>query len=65
MGACEILGGVFGPTIAGMLNDAFGPETFLWLLMILAVASGFIAMGLKETAPMALAKRGSLSVVSP
>jgi MFS family permease len=65
MGSCEILGGVFGPPVAGMLNDAFGPDTFLWMLMILAVISGFVAMGLKETAPMALARRGSLSVVSP
>ncbi len=65
MGACEILGGVFGPTLAGMLNDAFGPDTFLWLLLVLAVISGFVAMGLKETAPQALARRGSLSVVSP
>ena len=65
MGSCEILGGVFGPPVAGMFNDAFGPSTFLYILMILAVTSGFVAMGLKETAPMALARRGSLSVVSP
>lgn len=65
MGACEILGGVFGPPIAGMLNDAFGPSTFLWVLMVLAVVSGVVALGLRETAPMALARRGSLSVVSP
>jgi MFS transporter, ACS family, hexuronate transporter len=65
MGACEILGGVFGPPVAGVLNDAYGPDTFLWMLMVLAVTSGFISMGLRETAPMALAKRGSLSVVSP
>jgi MFS family permease len=65
MGACEILGGVFGPPIAGMLNDKLGPDTWLYLLMALAVISGFVAMGLRETAPMALAKRGSLSVVSP
>jgi hypothetical protein len=26
--------------------------------MVLAVISGFVAMGLKETAPAALAKRG-------
>ncbi len=25
MGACEILGGVFGPPVAGLLNDSFGP----------------------------------------
>lgn len=58
MGACEVLGGVFGPPIAGVLNDAFGPETFLYVLMVLAVISGFVAMGLKETAPAALRKKG-------
>jgi len=57
MGACEILGGVFGPPAAGVLNDQFGPSTFLWVLMILAVLSGFVAMFLKETAPRVLAKR--------
>jgi len=57
MGACEILGGVFGPPIAGRLNDVFGPSTFLWMLMVLAVISGFVAMGLRETAPAVLARR--------
>ena len=59
MGFCEILGGVFGPPIAGALNDAFGMETFLYMLMILAVISGFISMGLRETAPAALARRAA------
>ncbi len=58
MGSCEVLGGVLGPPIAGVLNDAFGPETFLYVLMVLAVLAGFVAMGLKETAPAALRKRG-------
>ena len=59
MGACELIGGAGGPPIAGMLNDAFGTDSFLWLMMGLAVISGFIAMGLKETAPAVLAKRGA------
>ncbi|MEL1249324.1 MFS transporter [Aurantiacibacter gilvus] len=58
MGACEVLGGVFGPPVAGMLNDAFGADTFLYVLMGLAVVSGFVAMGLQETAPAALRKQG-------
>jgi cyanate permease len=58
MGACEVLGGVFGPPIAGMLNDMFGADTFLYVLMVLAVISGFVAMGLEETAPAALRKQG-------
>lgn len=64
MGACEILGGVFGPPVAGVLNDAFGADTFLWMLMVLAVISGFVAMGLKETAPMALARRGAVAAAA-
>ena len=58
MGSCEVLGGVAGPPIAGMLNDAFGIDTFLYVLMILAVISGFVAMGLRETAPAVLRRRG-------
>ncbi|MCL6250873.1 MFS transporter [Altererythrobacter sp. KTW20L] len=64
MGSCEVLGGVFGPPVAGMLNDTFGLPTFLWVLMGLALVSGFVAMGLKETAPAVLAKRGLPSVAS-
>lgn len=64
MGSCEVLGGVFGPVVAGMLNDGFGSSSFLWLMMGLAIISGFVAMGLKETAPAVLAKRGLSSVAS-
>ena len=59
MGFCEVLGGVFGPPIAGALNDAFGMDTFLYILMILAVICGFVSMGLKETAPAVLRRRGT------
>ena len=61
MGSCEVLGGVFGPVIGGALNDAFGMDSFLWLLIGLSIVSGFIAMGLKETAPAVLARRGEAS----
>ena len=58
MGFCEVLGGVFGPPLTGMLNDAFGNDTFLYVLMVLAVISGIVATGLVETAPAALRRRG-------
>lgn len=58
MGSCEVLGGVFGPPIGGMLNDAFGMQAFLWMLVVLGIISGFVALGLKETAPAVLARRG-------
>ena len=61
MGFCEVLGGVFGPPAAGALNDAFGTDTFLYVLMVLAVISGFVSMGLKETAPAVLRRRGEVA----
>jgi hypothetical protein len=42
----------------GFLNDKIGPDTWLYLLMGLAVISGFISMGLRETAPLVLARKG-------
>jgi len=51
MGAGEAIGGVFGPKLAGMAADAFGQGTPLWIMAGLALVSGFIAMGLRETAP--------------
>ena len=62
MGSCEALGGVFGPIIAGYFNDWYGPETFLYLMMGLSIAAGFISMGLKETAPAVLKRRGVAAV---
>jgi ACS family hexuronate transporter-like MFS transporter len=64
MGFCEVLGGVFGPPVAGALNDAFGMETFLYVLMVLAVISGFVSMGLRETAPAVLRRRGLAHVAA-
>lgn len=58
MGACEIFGGVAGPPIAGMLNDTFGNDSFLWLMIVLAILAGFVGMFLRESAPAVLAKRG-------
>ena len=64
MGSCEVLGGVAGPPIAGALNDAFGMDTFLYALMVLAVISGFVSMGVKETAPAVLRRRGLVPQVA-
>jgi MFS family permease len=64
MGACEILGGVAGPPVAGLLNDTLGVDSFLWMLIVLAVISGFVSMGLRETAPIALARKGLQPVVA-
>jgi len=51
MGAGEALGGVFGPMISGWIADAHGLTAPLWIMTGLAFVSGFVAMGLRETAP--------------
>jgi MFS family permease len=58
MGSSEILGGAFGPKIAGMLADGYGLNAALWLMAALTLAGGIVAMFLKETAPSVLARRG-------
>ena len=56
MGSSEIVGGAFGPKIAGMLADAHGLNAALWMIFGLALASGIIALFLRETAPNVLAR---------
>jgi MFS transporter, ACS family, hexuronate transporter len=58
MGTCEILGGAAGPTVAGVLADAQGLAAPLWLMVALALIGALAALGLQETAPRVLAKRG-------
>jgi hypothetical protein len=57
MGISEILGGVLSPVIAGVAADRYGLAAPLWLLLVLAAASAIIALGLRETAPVVLARR--------
>jgi predicted MFS family arabinose efflux permease len=59
MGIGEILGGVFGPSLAGRLSDIYGLSAPLWMLAGLAVAGGLTALFLRETAPRVIAKRES------
>jgi MFS transporter, ACS family, hexuronate transporter len=51
MGTAEILGGVLSPVIAGLAADRFGLQAPVWMLFGLALVSGFVALGLRETAP--------------
>jgi predicted MFS family arabinose efflux permease len=51
MGAGELFGGVLGPWLSGIAADAHGLTAPLWIMAGLALVSGFIAMGLRETAP--------------
>lgn len=51
MGAGEVLGGVFSPTLAGAAADRFGLEAPLWIMAGLCVVAGLLALLLTETAP--------------
>ncbi|MEP7245965.1 MAG: MFS transporter [Gammaproteobacteria bacterium] len=58
MGTGEILGGVLAPFIAGLAADRSGLQAPLWMMFGLAIAAGVVALGLRETAPRVLARRG-------
>ena len=64
MGLGEILGGVFGPSLAGSLSDAYGLAAPCWLLAVLAVLGTLAALFLRETAPRIVARRSSLEGVT-
>ncbi len=51
MGSSEIVGGVLSPIIAGTAADKFGLGAPLWMMLGLTLAAGFVALGLRETAP--------------
>lgn len=57
MGTSEILGGVLSPIIAGSAADRFGLQAPLWFMLLIAVLSMLVALGLRETAPQVLAKQ--------
>src|SRR5690606_8704615 len=58
MGTCEIIGGAGGPAIAGVFADEYGLQAPLWIMTGLTFVGGVFALGLKETAPRVLARRG-------
>jgi MFS family permease len=51
MGAGELIGGVFSPSIAGFAADQTSLHAPLWIMAGLALAAGLVALGLRETAP--------------
>ncbi len=59
MGTGEILGGVLAPFIAGFAADRTGLAAPLLIMVGLALCSGLLALGLRETAPRVLARRGA------
>ena len=60
MGLGEVLGGVFGPSLAGGLSDVYGLAAPCWLLAALAVGGTLAALFLRETAPRVVARRAAL-----
>jgi len=57
MGISEVIGGVFGPPAAGWMGDAFGLGAAMWILAIVSIGVGVVALLLRETAPAVLARR--------
>lgn len=51
MGMGEILGGALSPTLAGYAADLAGLQAPLWIMLGITIIAGFLAMGLRETAP--------------
>jgi hypothetical protein len=61
MGSGEILGGVLAPSVAGMAADRAGLPVILWIMLGLAILSGLLAFGLRETAPRVLRSKPVLA----
>ena len=57
MGISEIVGGVFAPSIAGIIADAHGLAATLWILAGITAAIIVLALFLRETAPAVIARR--------
>lgn len=57
MATGEVFGGVLSPFVAGMAADKFGLTAPLWIICGFAVAAGFVAMLLTETAPIKRAQQ--------
>lgn len=61
MGLPEVFGGVLAPSIAGYLADISSLRAPLWMMFGLAIASGLLAFGLRETAPRVVSRGAQLS----
>jgi MFS transporter, ACS family, hexuronate transporter len=61
MGISEIVGGVFAPSIAGLVADAHGLGATLWILAGIVAAIILLALFLRETAPAVLARRAAVA----
>jgi MFS transporter, ACS family, hexuronate transporter len=58
MGTCEVIGGVLSPSLAGYAADRAGLQAPLWIMIGLTVVGSLLAVGIRETAPRILTRRG-------
>jgi MFS family permease len=58
----EVIGGTFGPVVAGNLADRFGLQAPMYMAIVCAVAATLLATGLRETAPV---KVGARALAAP
>jgi predicted MFS family arabinose efflux permease len=63
MGAGEGVGGVISPALAGYAADLFGLRAPLWIMFVLPIVAGLLAIGLQETAPGRTAARAPLRTI--
>ncbi len=58
VGVGEVVGGAFGPVLAGSLADSYGLQAPMYMAIVCAAVSAVIALGLKETAPVKVGTTG-------
>ncbi|GHE53549.1 MFS transporter [Streptomyces longispororuber] len=59
MGVGELAGGFIGPLVAGLASDVWGLDAAMFISSGGAVAVVLLALGLRETAPAVLRRRGA------
>ncbi|MFI0186258.1 MFS transporter [Streptomyces sp. NPDC017082] len=59
MGVGELAGGFIGPLVAGLASDVWGLDAAMFISCGGAVAVVLLAVGLRETAPAVLRRRGT------
>jgi ACS family hexuronate transporter-like MFS transporter len=64
MGSGELIGGALSPYFAGAAADRYGQQAPLWLMLVVAVAAGIIAIGLRETAPRVVGRAKAVPAVA-
>lgn len=56
MGTGEVIGGVGSPALAGWIADQTTLAAPLWIMFVICILAGLLALGLRETAPARVAR---------